>query len=102
MGSPHVPAVKGKDEVSSPPRKKKNLTQEGSVSLLGKEAAGKGPSSGREAQGCQELESGPKQQVSDSSTCLDTEPISPVKKKKKKRRMEETEECCSGMLSSGR
>ncbi|XP_075374929.1 ubiquitin carboxyl-terminal hydrolase 36 [Mycteria americana] len=99
--SPHAVAVKGKDEVSSPPRKKNNLAQEGSVSLAGKEAAGKGPSSGREAAGCQDLESRPKQQASDPSIYPDTEPISPVKKKKKKRRMEETEEHCSGTLSSG-
>ncbi|XP_075025383.1 ubiquitin carboxyl-terminal hydrolase 36 isoform X3 [Calonectris borealis] len=99
--SPHAPAVKGTDEVSSPPRKKKNLVQEGSVSFVGKEAARKGPSGGREALGCQDLESRPKQQVSDPSTYLDTEPISPLKKKKKKRRMEETEERCSGTLSLG-
>ncbi|XP_059684129.1 ubiquitin carboxyl-terminal hydrolase 36 [Gavia stellata] len=103
--SPCALAVKGKDEVSSPTKKKKkkkkkkNLAQEGSVSLVGKEVAGKSPSGGREAPGCQDLESRPKQQVSDPSTCLDTEPISPVKKKKRK--IEETEECCSGMLSSG-
>lgn len=102
--SPHAPAVKGKDEVSSPPRKKKNLTQEDSVSLTGKKAAGKGPSSGQEGPGCQDLESRPKQQVPEPGTYLDTEPISPLKKKKKKkkRRMEETEERCSGTLSSGR
>ncbi|KAM6344665.1 ubiquitin carboxyl-terminal hydrolase 36 isoform 3-T4 [Alca torda] len=101
--SPHAPPVKGKDEVSSPPRKKKNLAQEGSVSLTGKKAAGKGPSGGQEGLGCQDLESRPKQQVSDPSTYRDTEPISPPKKKKKKkkRRMEETEEHCSGTLSSG-
>ncbi|KAM6049952.1 ubiquitin carboxyl-terminal hydrolase 36 [Theristicus caerulescens] len=97
-GSPRALALKGKDEVSSPPRKKKNLAQEGSVSLKGKEAAGKGPISGRETPGCQDQESRPKQQVSDPSTYLDMEPISPLKKKK---RMEETEECCSGTLSAG-
>ncbi|XP_075575743.1 ubiquitin carboxyl-terminal hydrolase 36 [Pelecanus crispus] len=99
--SPHALAVKGRDEVSSPPRKKKNLAREGSVSLAGKEAAGKGPSGGREVPGCQDLESRPKQQVSEPSTYLDTEPISPLKRKKKKRRMEETEERCSGTLSLG-
>ncbi|KAM6376793.1 ubiquitin carboxyl-terminal hydrolase 36 isoform 2-T2 [Pluvialis apricaria] len=101
--SPHAPAVKGKDDVSSPPRKKKNLAQEGSVSFTGKKAAGKGPSSGQEGSGCQDLESSPKQQVPEPSTYLDTEPISPLKKKKKKkkRKMEETEEHCSGTLSSG-
>ena len=92
-----APAAKGKDEVSSPPRKKKNLAQEGSVSL-----AGKGPSGGQEGLGCQDLESWPKQQVSDPSTHLDTEPVFPLKKKKKKRRLEETEERGSGALSSGR
>ncbi|XP_075297292.1 ubiquitin carboxyl-terminal hydrolase 36 [Opisthocomus hoazin] len=91
-----APAAKGKDEVSSPPRKKKNLAQEGSVSL-----AGKGPSGGQEGLGCQDLESWPKQQVSDPSTHLDTEPVFPLKKKKKKRRLEETEERSSGALSSG-
>ncbi|XP_042658355.1 ubiquitin carboxyl-terminal hydrolase 36 isoform X2 [Tyto alba] len=99
--SPCAVAVKGKDEVPSPPRKKKNLTQEGSVSLAGKEAAGKGPSSGGDGPGCWDLESRPKQQVSDPGTYLDVEPTFPLKKKKKKRRMEETEERCSGMLSSG-
>lgn len=102
--SPHAPPVKGKDEVSSPPRKKKNLAREGSVSLTGKKVASKGPSGSQEGLGCQDLESRPKQQVTDPSTYRDTEPISPVKKKKKKkkRRMEETEEHCSGTLSSGR
>ncbi|XP_074016336.1 ubiquitin carboxyl-terminal hydrolase 36 [Numenius arquata] len=101
-GSPHAPAVKGKDEVPSPPRKRKNLAEEGSVSLTGKKAAGNGPSGGQEGLGCQDLESRPKQQVSDPSTSLDTDPISPLKKKKKKkkRRMEEVEERCSGTLSS--
>ncbi|XP_009879603.1 PREDICTED: ubiquitin carboxyl-terminal hydrolase 36, partial [Charadrius vociferus] len=101
-GSPHAPAVKGKDDVSSPPRKKKNLAQEGSVSLTGNKAAGKGPSRGQEGPSCRDMESRPKQQVPEPSTYLDTEPISPLKKKKKKkRRMEETEERCSGTLSSG-
>ncbi|KAM9281003.1 ubiquitin carboxyl-terminal hydrolase 36 [Morus bassanus] len=102
-GSPCAPAVKDKDEVSSPPRKKNNLAQEGSVSLTGKEAAGKCPSGGREVPGCQNLESRLKQHVSDPSTYLDAEPVSPLKKKKRRRRrrMEETEECCSGTLSLG-
>ncbi|XP_071620437.1 ubiquitin carboxyl-terminal hydrolase 36 isoform X2 [Heliangelus exortis] len=102
-GSPHALTVKDKDEISSPPKKKKkkNLTHEGSESLLWKEAAGKGPNSGCQEPGCQDLESMPKQQVSEPSSCLDTAPISPLKKKKKKRRMEETEERCSGMLSLG-
>ncbi|XP_064323232.1 ubiquitin carboxyl-terminal hydrolase 36 isoform X1 [Phalacrocorax carbo] len=100
-GSPCVPAVKGKDDVSSPPRKN-NLAQEGSVSLTGKEAAGECSRSGREVPDWQNLESSPKQHVSDPSTYLDTEPISPLKKKKKKkRRMEEAEEHCPRMLSSG-
>uniref|UniRef100_A0A8C3J3Z1 Ubiquitin carboxyl-terminal hydrolase n=1 Tax=Calidris pygmaea TaxID=425635 RepID=A0A8C3J3Z1_9CHAR len=102
-GSPHAPSVKGKDEVSSPPRKRKNLAEEGSVSLTGKKAAGNGPSGGQEGLGCQDLESRPKQQVSDPSSSLDMEPVSSLKKKKKKkkkRRMEEAEERCSGTLSS--
>ncbi|KAM9371462.1 ubiquitin carboxyl-terminal hydrolase 36 [Phaethornis superciliosus] len=102
-GSPHALTVKGKDEISSPPKKKKkkNLAQKGSESLLWKEAAGKGPNSGCQGPGSQDLESMPKQQVSEHSGCLDSAPISPLKKKKKKRRMEETEESCSGMLSLG-
>lgn len=43
--------MKGKDEVSSPPRKKNNLAQKGLVSCAGKEAAGKGPGGGREVLG---------------------------------------------------
>ncbi|XP_051491017.1 ubiquitin carboxyl-terminal hydrolase 36 isoform X2 [Apus apus] len=100
----HALAVKDKDEVSSPPKKKKkkNLAQEGSISLVGKEVAGKAPSSGQEEPGCQDLESRPKQQVSDPSTWSDTASISPLKKKKKKkRRMEETAERSSGTLSLG-
>ncbi|KAM6194195.1 ubiquitin carboxyl-terminal hydrolase 36 [Sarcoramphus papa] len=100
-GRPRAPAVKGKDEVSNPPRKKKKLAQQGSVALAGKEAAGKGPSGDWEGPGCQDLESRPKQQVSDPTTSLDTGPISPPKKKKKKRRLEEREKRCSGTPSSG-
>ncbi|KAM6050325.1 ubiquitin carboxyl-terminal hydrolase 36 [Chlamydotis macqueenii] len=105
-GGPRALAVNGKDEVSSPARKKrrKNLAQEGSLSLAGRETTGTGPSSGQEEPGCGDLESRPRQQVSDLSTYVETEPISPLKKKKKKRkkrRMEETEERCSGTLSSG-
>ncbi|XP_076210074.1 ubiquitin carboxyl-terminal hydrolase 36 isoform X3 [Aptenodytes patagonicus] len=86
----------------SPPRKKNNLVQEGLVGLLlGKEAEGKGLGSGREATGCQKLESGPEQPVSDCSTFLDALPVSSVKKKKRRRRTEETEDHCSGTLSSG-
>ncbi|KAM6240208.1 ubiquitin carboxyl-terminal hydrolase 36 isoform 2-T2 [Spheniscus humboldti] len=97
-GSPRPPAVKGTDEASSPPRENNNLVQEGLVGLLvGKEAEGKGLSSGREATGCEKLESGPGQPVSDHSTFLDTLPISSVKKKKKRRRTEEID----GTLSSG-
>ncbi|XP_014804810.1 PREDICTED: ubiquitin carboxyl-terminal hydrolase 36 [Calidris pugnax] len=102
-GSPHVPAMKVKDEVSSPPRKRKNLAEEGWVSLTGKKAAGNGPSDGKDMESCQDMESRPKQQVSDPSSSLDMEPISSLKKKKKKkkkRRMEEVEERCSGTLSS--
>ncbi|KAM6297473.1 ubiquitin carboxyl-terminal hydrolase 36 [Aegotheles albertisi] len=96
--SPGAPALKDRDEVSSPPKKKKkkNLTQEGSVCPTGREVAGKGPSDV-----CQDLERRPKQQVSAPSPCLDTAPISHLKKKKKKRRMEETEEHGSGTLPSG-
>ncbi|KAM6111101.1 ubiquitin carboxyl-terminal hydrolase 36 [Pterocles gutturalis] len=94
-GSPCAPAGKGKDEGTSPARKKKNLALQGPASL-----AGKGPSGGREGSDRQDPESSPKQQVSDPRSSLDTEPICPVKKKKK-RRMEETEERCSGTLSSG-
>ncbi|XP_052663530.1 ubiquitin carboxyl-terminal hydrolase 36 [Harpia harpyja] len=100
VGRSRALAVKGKDEVSNPPTKKK-LIQEGLVSLVGKEAAGKGPSSGQEGLGSQNLESRPKPQVSDPRASLDKESIYLCKKKKKKkrRRMEETEEHCPGMLS---
>uniref|UniRef100_A0A663EJG4 ubiquitinyl hydrolase 1 n=1 Tax=Aquila chrysaetos chrysaetos TaxID=223781 RepID=A0A663EJG4_AQUCH len=102
VGSSRALAVKGKDEVSNPPTKEKKLTQEGLVSLVGKEAAGKGPSSSQEELGSRNLESRPKPQVSDPSASLDKESIYLCKKKKKKkrRRMEETEEHCPGTLSS--
>ena len=83
--------MKGKDEVSNPPRKKKKLAQQGSVALAGKEVAGKGPSGDWEGPGSRDLKSRPKQQVSDPTTYPDTEPISLPKKKKKKRRLEERE-----------
>ncbi|NXS66687.1 UBP42 hydrolase, partial [Pandion haliaetus] len=101
-GSSCALAVNGKDEVSSPPTKEKKLTQEGSVSLVGKEVAGKGPSGDQGGLGSWDLESRPKPQVSDPSTSLDKDSIylfKKKKKKKKKRRMEETEEYCSGVLS---
>ncbi|XP_010566384.1 PREDICTED: ubiquitin carboxyl-terminal hydrolase 36 [Haliaeetus leucocephalus] len=102
VGSSRALAVKGKDEVSNPPTKEKKLIQEGLASLVGKEAAGKSPSSGQEGLGSWNLESRPKPQVSDPSASLDKESIYLCKKKKKKkrRRMEETEEHCPGMLSS--
>ncbi|XP_074900225.1 ubiquitin carboxyl-terminal hydrolase 36 isoform X4 [Buteo buteo] len=103
VGSSRALAVKDKDEVSNPPTKEKKLIQEGLVSLVGKEAAGKGPSSGQEGLGSRNLESWPKPQVSDPSASLDKESVYLFKKKKKKkkrRRMEETEEHCPGMLSS--
>lgn len=105
VGSSRALAVKDKDEVSNPPTKEKKLIQEGLVSLVGKEAAGKGPSSGQEGLGSRNLESWPKPQVSDPSASLDKESVYLFKKKKKKkkrRRMEETEEHCPGMLSSDR
>ncbi|XP_074777897.1 ubiquitin carboxyl-terminal hydrolase 36 isoform X2 [Athene noctua] len=105
--SPGAPAVKGKDEVLEPPRKKKkqhHLPQESPVPLAGKEAVDRGPSSGGNGPGCQELETRPKPQVSEPRTPLGMEPSSSLRKKKKKkkrRRMEEAGECCSGTLSSG-
>ncbi|XP_054250042.1 ubiquitin carboxyl-terminal hydrolase 36 [Indicator indicator] len=87
-------ASQGKDEISKPPKKKKKLSQEGSVSLMGKEVEGKG---GQKGPSCEDMESRPKQYVSDPM-----KPISHLKKKKKKRRMKETEECCSGTQSLGR
>ncbi|XP_074703531.1 ubiquitin carboxyl-terminal hydrolase 36 isoform X4 [Strix aluco] len=103
--SPGTLAVKGKDEVFKPPKKKKkkknHLPQESSVPLAEKAAVDKGPSSGGNGPGCQELESRPKQQVSEPRSHLGMEPTSSLKKKKKKRRMEEAGECCSGTLSSG-
>lgn len=66
------------------------------MSPAGKEVAGKGPSGGREAPSCQHRKIRPVVQVSGPRTCLDTEPICPLKRKKK-RRMEETEEGCSGL-----
>ncbi|XP_074745393.1 ubiquitin carboxyl-terminal hydrolase 36 isoform X2 [Strix uralensis] len=102
--SPGTLAVKGKDEVFKPPKKKKkkknHLPQESSVPLAEKKAVDKGPSSGGNGPGCQELESRPKQQVSEPRSHLGMEPTSSLKKKKK-RRMEEAGECCSGTLSSG-
>ncbi|NXQ99227.1 UBP36 hydrolase, partial [Sagittarius serpentarius] len=77
-------SVKGKDEVSKPPRKKKKLP--------------KGTCGGREGLGCRDLESSPKQQVSDPSMYLDMEPISSLRKKR--RRREKRKERCSGTLSS--
>ncbi|NXT21865.1 UBP42 hydrolase, partial [Syrrhaptes paradoxus] len=94
-GSPCAPAGKGKDEGTSPARKKKNLAPQGPASL-----AGKGPSGGWEGSDSQDPESSPKQLVSDPRTSLGMEPVCPVKKKKK-RRMEEMEERCSGTISWG-
>ncbi|XP_062447814.1 ubiquitin carboxyl-terminal hydrolase 36 [Rhea pennata] len=99
--SPCAAAVNGKDELCSPPKKRKHLAQEDSVSPAGKGTAVKDPSGGRKGLGSQDLESRPKQQASDPSRFPSTEPISPLKKKKKKRRMQETEEHCFGMLPSG-
>ncbi|XP_065708585.1 ubiquitin carboxyl-terminal hydrolase 36 isoform X3 [Patagioenas fasciata] len=101
--SPRVPAGKGKDGASSPPRKKKHLAQGGSVSPGGKAVADEGPSGEREAPGCGDTESRPRPQGSDAGVCLDVGPISHHKKKKKRRRrMKAVEERCSGTLSSGR
>ncbi|CAM9701798.1 unnamed protein product, partial [Bubo scandiacus] len=103
--SPGALAVKGKDEVFKPPKKKKkknHLPQESSVPLAEKAAVvDKGPGSGGNGPGCQELESRPKQHVSEPRSHLGTEPTSSLKKRKKKRRMEEAGKCCSGTLSSG-
>ncbi|NXG39110.1 UBP42 hydrolase, partial [Dromaius novaehollandiae] len=101
-GSPRALAVNGKDELSSPPRKRKHLAQEGSVSPAGKGTAVKAPSGGREGLGSQDPESRPKQQALDPSRFPSTEPISPLKKRKKKRRAQETEERSFGVLPSGR
>ncbi|NXE57527.1 UBP36 hydrolase, partial [Casuarius casuarius] len=101
-GSPRALAVNGKDELSSPPRKRKHLAQEGSVSPAGKGTAVKDPSGGREGLGSQDVESRPKRQALDPSRFPSTEPISPLKKKKRKRRAQETEESCFGVLPSGR
>ncbi|XP_068007409.1 ubiquitin carboxyl-terminal hydrolase 36 isoform X2 [Melanerpes formicivorus] len=92
-GSSCASPVKGKDEISKPPKKKKKLSQEGSVSLMGKEVEGQ---SGQEGPSCEDMDSRPKQYVSDPM-----KPISHLKKKKKKRRVKETEECCFETLSSG-
>lgn len=92
-GSPCASPAEGKDEIPKPPRKKKKLSQEGSVSLMGKEVEGRG---GQEAPSCEDMESRPKKHVSDPM-----KPVFHLKKKKKKRRVEETEKCCSGTLSLG-
>ncbi|XP_064006865.1 ubiquitin carboxyl-terminal hydrolase 36 isoform X3 [Pogoniulus pusillus] len=92
-GSPCASPAEGKDETPKPPRKKKKLSQEGSVSLMEKEVEGRGA---QEAPSCEDMESRPKKHVSDPM-----KPVFHLKKKKKKRRMEETEKCCSGTLSSG-
>ncbi|XP_065503589.1 ubiquitin carboxyl-terminal hydrolase 36 isoform X3 [Caloenas nicobarica] len=99
-GSPHVPAGKGKDGASSPPRKKKHFTQGGLVSPAGKVVADEGPSGDQEAPGCWDMESTPRLQGSEPGVYLDVGPISHHKKKKRRRRMEEVEERCSGTLSS--
>ncbi|NXK47524.1 UBP36 hydrolase, partial [Chauna torquata] len=90
-------AVNGKDEVSSPPRKRRNLAREGSVSPVGKGAAGADAGAGRE-----ELRSRPKQQVPDPSCFPGMEPVSPPRKRKKRRRLQETEERCFRTLPLGR
>lgn len=95
-GSPCAPAVNGKDEASSPPKKRRNIAPEGSLSPAGKGAAGADAGGGRE-----ELQSRPKQQASAPSCFPGAEPVSPLKKKKKKRRLQETEERCLGTLPSG-
>ncbi|XP_037259045.1 ubiquitin carboxyl-terminal hydrolase 36 isoform X2 [Falco rusticolus] len=97
-GSSRALAVKGTDEDSSPPRKKrkKSFSGKGLMSFTWKEAS-EGPSGGQEGPSCQDLEKRPKQQVSGRSICLDMEPIS---SKKRKRTVEEIEEPCSGMLTS--
>lgn len=96
-GSPCAPAVNGRDEASSPPKKRRNIAPEGSLSPAGKGAAGADAGGGRE-----ELQSRPKQQASAPSCFPGAEPVSPLKKKKKKRRLQETEERCLGTLPSGR
>ncbi|XP_038021379.1 ubiquitin carboxyl-terminal hydrolase 36 isoform X1 [Anas platyrhynchos] len=95
-GSPCALAVNGKDEACSPPKKRRNVAQEGSLSPAGRGAAAVDGGGGREEQ-----QSRPKQQTSAPSCFPGTEPVPPPKKKKKKRRLQEMEERCLGTLPSG-
>lgn len=96
-GSPCALAVNGKDEACSPPKKRRNVAQEGSLSPAGRGVAAVDGGGGREEQ-----QSRPKQQTSAPSCFPGTEPVPPLKKKKKKRRLQEMEERCLGALPSGR
>lgn len=96
-GSPCALAVNGKDEACSPPKKRRNVAQEGSLSPAGRGAAAAEGGGGREEQ-----QSRPKQQTSAPSCFPGAEPAPPLKKKKKKRRLQEMEERCLGTLPSGR
>ncbi|XP_068510767.1 ubiquitin carboxyl-terminal hydrolase 36 isoform X1 [Anas acuta] len=93
---PEALAVNGKDEACSPPKKRRNVAQEGSLSPAGRGAAAADAGGGREEQ-----QSRPKQQPSAPSCFPGTEPVPPPKKKKKKRRLQEMEERCLGALPSG-
>ncbi|XP_063266029.1 ubiquitin carboxyl-terminal hydrolase 36 isoform X1 [Prinia subflava] len=121
--SPCAVAVKDMDEVSSPPKKERIVSAEGFkdkdsrppmtesigsqkdfLSVMGKEVEDKGPSHGLV---CQDMKSGPKQRIPETSISLGMEPTFPVKRRKKKKKnrskdwpLKKTEECSSGMLSS--
>ncbi|XP_053939443.1 ubiquitin carboxyl-terminal hydrolase 36 isoform X2 [Cuculus canorus] len=84
-GSPHSLSVNGKDDTSSPPRKKSRSHRD-SVSPVGDELR-KSPSGGQKEPGCQELAGEHKRKR---------------KKKKRKRRKTASIKCSSGALSSGR
>lgn len=95
-----------KDKDSRPPRKESFGSQKDFLSVTGKEVEDKGLSHGLI---CQDVKSGPKQQLPEPSIDLGAEPTFPLKRKKKKKKnrnkdrpLKKTEECSSGMLSSDR